>query len=308
MTPDERFDLLMTTLTRVIHGLDYYVNWNNVTEQIKKHIKSLYFLNYLTLVSENNIQKEFKNLIKRNPEIVEVLPLLLGISDTPIEVNSNRGIYPSQIDEFNFKNNYDNLNDRDKKQFVNNYTRFVTKTGLLDFISNNNITSLLDYSYGVRVGSDTNGRKNRSGDLMENQVEDIIKSNIRQSPIEWEYLSQVTSTDIFNKWNLNVGHIIEGRKIDFVLLKEPNSPILSNLIFIEVNFYSTQGSKLHTVCKSMTELNSLCNEHNTRFIWITDGKGWESVRNPFRNTFNSIDHIFNLHMINNDYLQTILNE
>ena len=45
---------------------------------------------------------------------------------------------------------------------------------LFDLLENHIINNLVDYVTGVEVGLDSNGRKSRSGDLMENLVESFI--------------------------------------------------------------------------------------------------------------------------------------
>jgi type II restriction enzyme len=69
---------------------------------------------------------------------------------------------------------------------------------LKDIFENKNIKSVIDYVFGVEVGMDTNGRKNRTGDLMEDIVEKYI-SDFCSKNIDFEYLEQGTKKKIFEK-------------------------------------------------------------------------------------------------------------
>lgn len=51
----------------------------------------------------------------------------------------------------------------------------MDKIGLFDLLQNHMIHSLVDYVMGVETEMDTNGRKNRTGDAMEDLVEGFIK-------------------------------------------------------------------------------------------------------------------------------------
>ena len=38
-------------------------------------------------------------------------------------------------------------------------------------------------------------------------------------------------------------------------------------------------------------------EKGIRFVWITDGPGWLSVKAGFKEAFREVDYLFNLHML-----------
>ena len=52
----------------------------------------------------------------------------------------------------------------------------MQETGLFDLLSKSKIKSLQDYVTGVEVGLDSNARKNRTGTVMENIIENYIQS------------------------------------------------------------------------------------------------------------------------------------
>ena len=62
------------------------------------------------------------------------------------------------------------LSDED----VDGYLQFMKKSGL--FVIFNSTKNLFDYVLGVEVGMDTNARKNRSGEAMEQLIKPVIEA------------------------------------------------------------------------------------------------------------------------------------
>ena len=157
---------------------------------------------------------------------------------------------------------------------------FLNNTGLASVFQSRKITNLVDYVFGVETGLDTNARKNRSGHIMENMVCQIFTENqvgYRQEVYsrEWPLITQVLGDD--------------EKRFDFVV----ETPIKTFLI--EVNFYTSGGSKLNEVARSYSDIAPKINSvPGFEFVWITDGIGWKSARNKLQEAFVNIPSIYNL--------------
>ena len=173
----------------------------------------------------------------------------------------------------------------------------MKKTGLFKLLSKAKINSLLDYITGVEVGLDSNTRKNRTGKVMENLVESYIKK------ANYRYYTQVNTTYINNNFNIDLSQIITNaeKRLDFIILNN------NKIYALEVNFYNSGGSKLNETARSYKEIASeIKNIKNFTFIWITDGAGWKSAKNNLKETFNSMQHIYNINDLKNNILQKII--
>jgi len=53
-------------------------------------------------------------------------------------------------------------------------------------------------------------------------------------------------------------------------------------------------------------MNQFWNKQGIEFIWITDGQGWKSTQLPLREYFAQADYLLNLDMLQNGYLNKIL--
>lgn len=179
---------------------------------------------------------------------------------------------------------------------------FMEKTGLFDLLKNHIINNLVDYVTGIETGLDSNGRKNRGGHLMENLVESyIVKAGFVKDETYFKemYIHQTTE-----KWELNLSAISNNgkaeKRFDFVIKTE-------NMIYgIETNFYTSGGSKLNETARSYKQLSQ---ESDTidgfTFVWFTDGWGWKSARHNLEETFDNMNHIYNIKDLENGIMNEV---
>lgn len=285
---NEVFDYLIDTLTKTIRTYDYYVNWDKIKSDISNIEVHLNILN--TLIGKKDIDNILRELIAKYPEIVHTIPLLLACKGkTTIEVLDN-----NLFKEYKFA-----TKQKYSDQEVNNIIEFMSKSGLFDILQNKNIKDVKDYCFGVEVGVDTNGRKNRSGKIMEGIVEDYLTELNKNRNLP--FIVQATQKKIFDKFQIEIPVDKSSRRFDFAVKTK------NKLYLIEVNYYSGGGSKLKAVAGEFISVNNLLsNNNNIGFIWITEGMGWYTAKQPLRETFDKIDHTINLNMIENGILEEIL--
>lgn len=253
----------------------YYIDFEKVHRNVDSIKIELNILN--SLIGSNNIETDFENLINKYPETLKCIPLLLAVRSNEIYAIDGDGDYT-----YNFKN--PNLS-------VEQYKVFMRKTGLFDLIENHIVNNLVDYATGVETGLDSNGRKNRGGHLMENLVESFIQKAgfvKDESYFKEMYIHQIT-----DKWDIDLSAISNQgkteKRFDFVV-KTPNM-----IYGIETNFYGSGGSKLNETARSYKTLAWETEEiDGFTFVWFTDGKGWTSARNNLEETFDVMQHIYNI--------------
>jgi len=288
------FEYLINNLLETIKTYDFFVDWEKIENNIKKVEKRLHILNYL--IGKENFKEEFFELLKEYPEVVTVFPILIAVRDNKITVlNENMELETLEFKEKKY------LTDEE----IERYYKFFKETGLEDLLKNRKIKNLVDYVFGVEVGMDTNARKNGIGDLMENIVKKYIENLCKQNK-NLDYIFQATKDKIKEKWGINLTLDKTNRKFDFAVFNKNNR----KLYLIEVNFYSGGGSKLKATAGEYKALNEFIknNNSNVQFIWITDGKGWNTAKNPLKESFNSGVIILNLKMVKDGLLKEILNQ
>lgn len=178
----------------------------------------------------------------------------------------------------------------------------MQETGLFNLLQNHIVNNLVDYATGVETGLDSNGRKNRCGHLMENLVESFIEKVGFTKGID--YFKEMYIQQITNKWNIDLAAISNQGKMekrfDFVI-KTPNM-----IYGIETNFYGSGGSKLNETARSYKTLALETEKiEGFTFVWFTDGKGWTSAKNNLEETFDIMEHIYNIKDLENGIINEV---
>lgn len=268
-----------------IASYDYYIDFEKVHRNVDSIKIELNILN--SLVGSKNIEEDFEKIIKEYPQTIKCIPILLAVRSNEIYAMDCNGEYT-----YDFRN---------MTLSVDEYKSFMKKTGLFDLISNRIVSNLVDYVTGVETGLDSNGRKNRGGHLMENLVESYIqKSGFIKNE---NYFKEMYIHEITDKWGIDLSAISNQGKMEkrFDFAVKTNDMIYA----IETNFYASGGSKLNETARSY---KTLAQEVDTidgfTFVWFTDGKGWNSARHNLEETFDVMEHIYNI----NDMENGIMNE
>ena len=185
---------------------------------------------------------------------------------------------------------------------LKDYVKFMRETGLFELLQNHIINNLYDYLLGVEVGLDSNGRKNRGGDLMENLVEKyIVKAGYKKNI---NYFKEMYTSEIEEKWEIDLsilkGDIKATKRWDFVIKTD------NQIYVIETNFYATQGSKLNETARSYELIaNKVKKIDGLTFIWITDGIGWNNAKLPLNETFNVLETLYNIDDLDSGVLNNL---
>ena len=259
----------------------YYIDFEKVHRNVDSIKVELNILN--SLIGSKNIELDFENLMRKYPEVLKCIPLLLAVRASEIYCQDENGGHLFQFDFGKYPPNSHAHYER--------YKYFMRETGLFDLLENHIVNNLVDYATGVETGLDSNGRKNRGGHLMEDLVESFIQKAGFVKDVN--YFKEMYIHQITNKWNIDLSAISNQGKMekrfDFVV-KTPNM-----IYGIETNFYGSGGSKLNETARSYKTLAWETEEiDGFTFAWFTDGKGWTSARNNLEETFDVMEHIYNI--------------
>lgn len=269
------FNTWLSGFRNSISDYAYYVNFEKVYRNVDAIKVELNILN--SLIGSKDIENDFEALVTKYPETLKCIPVLLAVRSNEIYAIDSDGEFT-----YNFKK--PNLS-------IEQYKIFMIKTGLFDLIANHVVNNLVDYATGVETGLDSNGRKNRGGHLMENLVEGFIqKAGFVKGTT---YFKEMNISEITEKWGIDLSAISNQGKMekrfDFVIKTE-------NMIYgIETNFYASGGSKLNETARSYKQI---AQESDTidgfTFVWFTDGKGWNNAKHNLEETFDVLQHVYNI--------------
>jgi type II restriction enzyme len=284
------FEQWMLTLKDNIADWNYYTDFDKVYKNTEKIKIELNLLN--SLINSKQIEEDFIELVQNYPNVLKAIPILLAKRESEVKISNLSDEYV-----YNFSN---------RNYSIEQYVLFMRKTGLFELLENHIISDLVDYVKGVEVGLDSNARKNRTGTLMENLVEDYLVSlGLVKGK---NYFTQYSSSDI-KKYhgvdiNIDIKEVKAGKRFDFVVVGDDGV-----IHAIEVNYYSGGGSKLNETARSYKMLSQETKTiEKFNFIWITDGYGWHSAKNNLKETFDVLEHLFNLNDLKNNKLKLLLNK
>ena len=274
------FNIWLSGFRDSIADYGYYIDFEKVHRNVESIKIELNILN--SLIGSKNIEEDFDNLLKKYPEVLKCIPLLLAVRANEIYCQDKNGGYLYQFNGLSANSN--------------NYKYFMRETGLFDLLENHIVNNLVDYATGVETGLDSNGRKNRGGHLMEDLVESFIQKAGFIKDVN--YFKEMYIHQITDKWNIDLSAISNKGKMekrfDFVIKTH-------DMIYgIETNFYGSGGSKLNETARSYKTLAWETEEiDGFIFVWFTDGKGWTSARNNLEETFDVMQHIYNIKDLEN---------
>ena len=265
-TLNEYNDDFFGTLLETNHTYEFFVDWEKVFNNLEGYLIEISVLNSLNKVESDQVESHFREILRKCPNVVKVLPTILAIRDKRVDV--------LDIEENKFK-----VVDFSNRRFdADEIVDFCKKSGLLDLFSK--IDDLYSYLVGTEVGLDTNGRKNRSGHVFEDIVGELLNEKIKNHP---EYRLGKEETITFQRT----------KRWDYVIYYK-NIP----KYLFECNFYNGTGSKPIEVAHAYADLQKQIKDSHLVFIWVTDGKGWKRMSKSLKEVSPGIDYIVNYNILN----------
>lgn len=282
----------LLSLKQSIYNWGYYVDFTKLSK-VDTYIGQLKLIEKLFKCNTENIDKYVLELVS-DIKNRQAFLLLLALKKAQLKdaiVTSNCD--DSEYNYFEIFNKKSNLTKEEKRYFM----IFFYESGLREFFLNTKIKSLIDYCRGIAIGLDTNGRKNRTGLLMEDVCDKIISDICIRN--NWLYLKQANSKSIYENWGIDIDIGKINRRFDFVI------NVNNRLHIIEVNYYNSNGSKIKATAKEYIILNKLLNNNNFNFYWVTDGKAWNQNTSILSEIPDDL-YFMNLSQISNGEFEGIL--
>ena len=287
-TVDEICKALSDTLIETNYTYEFFVNWTKVTKNRDAFKYELALLK--SLKNCPNPISDFRDLLKKYPEVIKVIPILLACRDGLLKVLNSieTGL---QYNTFDFsKKKYD-------AKEIDDIVKFTKNTSLLDMLCQ--MDSATDYLLGVEVGLDTNARKNRSGLFLEKMVTETLKELSAQNS-DLVFVEQKSFGYVEDKYNVHIPPTLRDRKFDYAVINKGKA---TN---IEVNFYSGTGSKPSEIVSSYINRGEVLSSAGWKFVWLTDGMGWKKMQRPFHVGIENMSYVINANLLRKGLLEKII--
>ena len=155
----EQFDLFISQLQETNQTLDFFCDFDKISQNVEDIKLSLCMLN--SLIGSSDLRKSVETIWKRDKSAFGVMDILIAVrSEGKKKVLDRLGQCVVLDTLFNS---------------VDGVMEFLENTGLAEIFQSKKINDLVDYVFGIETGLDTNARKNRSGHVMEDMVARIFE-------------------------------------------------------------------------------------------------------------------------------------
>lgn len=235
-----------------MYSVHTLVDFSKVLNDIEKYYDTCKKMNILLKEPENFVIN-LMNLLDNDEKVIEIISLIHAI----------------QYRDFTKKTGIATKSQIRSADIVT----FCEETGFLSFLTTSKINDIYSYIAGCSVGLDSNARKNRSGKEMSGIVLELLSNDHNIEHIEQE----ITIDKLNERYNYNVKLSANNKRFDFSFIYK------NKLYLVEANQYKGGGSKINEVSRSYRKMNDEIQKiKNVEFVWITDGRGWESAKNDFQ--------------------------
>ncbi|GAA5414923.1 DpnII family type II restriction endonuclease [Ureaplasma ceti] len=266
----EYLDTIQTTNIE----LDSFVDFDKIRSQMNKISNNLSKLNYLIAGSYEELDKNIERLWSRNPESFALIYDVLAIND----IRNKSAIVDNKVYLL-----------EELLQSLEGVKTLIYRSKLADMIVNGNINNFYDYLYGVKVGSDSNTRKNRNGSKNEDDIYDMLVNHYKDNK------DIVIETQV----NSEIYNILRNdkKRWDFLVINNKNK----KKVLLEASFYNSGGSKVSEVCRAYKEIfdnvsvekdKKNPNLKGINFVWVADGFGMTTIKSALSEVF-GYDYICN---------------
>jgi type II restriction enzyme len=139
-------------------------------------------------------------------------------------------------------------------------------------------------------------------------MENLVESHLQKVGLvkDSTYFKEMKTGEIEEKWGVDLSAMTNQgetvKKFDFVVKTN------KNIYGIETNFYTGKGSKLSETARSYKNIAVESKAiSNFFFVWVTDGQGWHTARKNLKETFDVMEHIYNIGDLENGAMSRIFN-
>ena len=278
----EKFrDEFLKSLTPGIISRNNFINWTLIDAKIGKYSKFFDFFRQLPINDKYKFTEELSGSFcsfDKPFELVKVCFELLGHTDNKKFV--------SNIDNINFKN-YSSRISIDDATYI---AEILYDLGIAKTIN----TEIRDYFLGVQIGLESNRRKNVGGKVFNELIKIKLEKMIPQFKDKGLPVLLKEEERIFYSDKKT------SKKVDFCFQCD------NRTVGIEVNFYTVSGSKPTEIKRSYGLVNSELARIGAELVWITDGIGYEDMKNSLKESFDIHKNTYNYQMMCSHLLDDVI--
>ncbi len=151
-----------------------------------------------------------------------------------------------------------------------------------------------DYFIGVQVGLETHRRKNVGGSAFSSVIKDELDNLVNKLKGKGHEV-KLNEQDVVHYIDK-----ITAKTVDFSLRYK------DKIIGIEVNFYTSSGSKPTEIKRSYAHVDRELEKVGVTLVWITDGIGYKVMKKSLKEAREIHPNIYNFKMMKSSLEEDVL--
>lgn len=272
ISPDQFVKDFFETLTPGVIPRDQFIDWAQIKAKCKEYADVMDYFASIRALGKADLEKEIRDSLLASDDPHH---LLKGAFELLGHTND---YYVSDQDNVEFRevaNRIEAGSEKDATMCAN----VVLDLGLRNILASGEMGSAF---LGVQVGLESNRRKSVGGGVFNEWAKRLIESTC--SLLGSDYA--VTSEE-----KIQYQNSANSKRVDFAIAHRGRVRI-----GVEVNFYTTSGSKPSEIKRAYADVNRELNKVGVELLWITDGAGYLKMKRSLEEAFKTHPNTYNYEM------------
>jgi type II restriction enzyme len=272
ITPAAFIEEFFRTLTPGVIPRKQFIDWTQIKAKCLVYEDVVEYFQEVSNSDSKELQPEIRDalLSADNP--------LLMIKGSFELLGHTNDYYVSDTDNLDFEQAAVEIG-KGSERTASDVASLMLDLGLSNLLSQKDIVSAF---LGVQVGLESNRRKSVGGAAFNHWVQKLLESTCGLLGADYELVPELR---IPYKDSRN------SKRVDFGILHLGKARI-----GIEVNFYTTSGSKPSEIKRAYQNVNLEFREVGVELVWITDGAGYLRMKKSLEEAFRVHPNTYNYEM------------
>lgn len=270
--PEQFIAEFFETLTPGVIPRSQFIDWDQIRSKCNQYDDVIEFFRTLEGKPRANLTAELRDSLLSSDEPLRILKGAFEF------LGHTNDYYVSDIDNLNFAEAAAKISKGSEKT-AEECANLLIDLGVKNILDTGDAGSAF---LGVQVGLESNRRKSVGGDVFNQWVREVLESACSLLGRDYE---------VKPEQKIEYERSTNGKKVDFAILHKGNVKI-----GVEVNFYTTSGSKPTEIRRAYENVNRELNKVGVELVWITDGSGYLKMKRSLEDAFTIHPNTYNYEM------------
>jgi type II restriction enzyme len=272
ISPEQFIAEFFETLTPGVIPRDQFIDWAHIREKCKEYADVVEYFGSVAVVGEKQLAQEIRDSLLASDDPWH---LLKGAFELLGHTND---YYVSDRDNFDFAEVAYRIRHGSEKDAAV-CANLILDLGLRNILAPGELRGAF---LGVQVGLESNRRKSVGGSVFNEWVRRLVESTCGLLGADY----RVTSEE-----KIQYKDSTNSKRVDFAIAHRGQVRI-----GVEVNFYTTSGSKPSEIKRAYDTVNRELNRVGVELVWITDGAGYLKMKRSLEEAFKTHPNTYNYEM------------